>query len=47
MQAEPGIRQAAKLATRRQYPNPREVTVDSMIELLSRATEGLPIEATR
>jgi maleylacetate reductase len=41
------IPEAAELATKRPYPNPRPVTREGIIDLLGRATRGSPIEAAR
>jgi maleylacetate reductase len=41
------IPEAAELATRRRYPNPRKVTFEGIIDLLNRATAGSPIGPTR
>ncbi|MEP6816126.1 MAG: maleylacetate reductase [Marmoricola sp.] len=37
------VARAAELATARPYPNPREVTRDGIVDLLTRATDGTPI----
>ena len=41
------IPEAAELATKRPYPNPRSVSLEGIIELLGRATAGSPIEPAR
>lgn len=39
------IPEAAELATKRPYPNPRNVTLEGIIDLLGRATAGSPIQS--
>jgi alcohol dehydrogenase class IV len=41
------VPEAAELATRRPYPNPPNVTLEGIIDLLGRATAGSPIEPAR